>query len=34
MPYLRIFGMKFEETIAIFEITTLKFIKMQSFMYK
>ena len=31
MPYLRIFGLKFLKTIVIFEISTLKFVKLQNF---
>ena len=31
MPYLGSFGPKFEETIIIFEISTFKFVELQSF---
>ena len=32
MPYLDVFRLKFEETIAIFEISTAEFVTMQKFM--
>ena len=32
LPYLGIFGIEFQETIALFEISTLKFDKMLSFL--
>ena len=31
IPYLVIFGVEFENTVAIFEIRTLKFVKLQNF---
>ena len=34
MPYFGIFGLIFGETIAICEISTFEFVKMQSFMLK
>ena len=34
MPYLGIFGLKFEENIIIFEISTLEFVEIQNFAKK
>ena len=34
MPDLHIFGLEIQKTIVIFEINTLKFVKLQNFMKK
>ena len=34
MPYLGIFGLKFEKAVAIFQISTFGFVKIQSFKLK
>ena len=34
LPYLDIFGHEFERAFVIFEVSTLKLVKMQSFMLK
>ena len=31
MPYLGVFGLEFQKTIFIFEISTLEFVKLQKF---
>ena len=34
MPYFGIFGLEFEKTVVIFEISTLKFVYLQNFAEK
>ena len=34
MPYLGIFGLEFENNIAIFEVSTVEFIQLQNFVKK
>ena len=34
MPYFGIFGLEFENTIVVFEISTLEFVYLQNFLEK